>query len=245
MLGLTPYLIVYRKIMSNSKIWAVIPAAGIGSRMGSEIPKQYLTIGNKTILEHTLDIFLKHPAIYKVVVALHSDDRHWSKLSVKNDKLLTVNGGAKRVDSVQNSLHQISKLGGDDDWVMVHDAARPCLKSTHIDDLIKAQATSEQGAILAIPSFDTVKAVNPSQRIEKTIPRETVWLAQTPQFFPVQLLTDSINCAQEKNHVVTDEASAIELSGGHPALVIGSKKNIKVTEYEDLVIASLFLNHQS
>lgn len=228
-----------------NRIWAVIPAAGIGSRMGSEIPKQYLTIGNKTILEHTLDIFLKHPAIYKVVVALHSDDRYWPKLKIKSDKLLTVNGGAERVDSVQNSLNQISKLDGSDDWVMVHDAARPCLNSSQVDDLLKAQSTSKQGAILAIPSFDTVKAINSNQIIEKTIPRETIWLAQTPQFFPVQLLKDSINFAQEKSHIVTDEASAIEFSGGNPALVIGSKKNIKVTEYEDLVIASLFLNHQS
>lgn len=234
--------------MSNnhsSRVWALIPAAGIGSRMGSDIPKQYLTIGNKTILEHTLDIFLKLPVIYKVVIALHPDDSHWQQLSIKHDKILTVDGGDERVDSVQNALNKISEFDGDKDWVLVHDAARPCLSPTHIDNLIKAKATSPDGVILAVPSFDTVKVTNDQQTIEKTVPRETVWLAQTPQFFSVEVLGDAIERSLADGLLITDEASAVEAQGYHPSLVIGSKKNIKVTEYEDLVIASLFLSHQS
>ncbi len=225
------------------KIWALIPAAGIGSRMGSDTPKQYLTIGNQTILEHSLSNFLKHLSIYKVVVVLHPEDKHWPKLSIKDhEKVVTVIGGTERADSVANGLAKIQALGGSNDWVMVHDAARPCLYSLHIDNLIRARESSVDGVILAVPSFDTVKVTNNQQTINKTIPRETIWLAQTPQFFPVTTLADAIALSVEQGVVITDEASAMEAQGYHPALVTGSKRNIKVTEHEDLILASISLS---
>lgn len=229
---------------SEQKIWAIVPAAGIGSRMGSDIPKQYLSIGSKTILEHSLSNFLKHPSIHKVIVAIHPNDQHWSNLKVaSHEKIITVNGGDERVDSVQNALNKICELGGDNDWVMVHDAARPCLYSLHIDNLIKAKESSPDGVILAIPSFDTVKVTNNQQTIKKTIPRETIWLAQTPQFFSVTMLSSAIEKSLAEGVLITDEASAMEAQGYHPALVVGSKHNIKVTEQEDLILASISLSH--
>lgn len=226
----------------KEKVWVVIPAAGIGSRMQSDTPKQYLEIGGKTILEHSINRFLQHSAIHKVIVAIHPKDNHWSKLKIANNpKVVTVTGGKERADSVQNGLQEILKLGGHKDWVMVHDAARPCLESQHIDDLLKAKATSPDGAILAIPSVDTVKVSNPQQSIEKTIPRETIWLAQTPQFFEVEPLADAIVKSFDKGLSITDEASAMENLGYHPSLVIGSRKNIKITEPEDMLLASIWL----
>ncbi len=229
---------------SDEKIWAIIPAAGIGARMATDTPKQYLTIGNKTILEHSLSNFLKHPAIHKVIMVIHPQDKKWSTLEVsEHDKIIVVDGGEERVDSVKNGLAKIKDLGGAKDWVMVHDAARPCLYSLHIDNLIKAKETSPEGVILAIPSFDTVKVTNNQQTIDKTLERENIWLAQTPQFFPVELLCNSIRQSLIDGINITDEASAMEAQGYHPALVIGSKHNIKVTEQEDLILASISLSH--
>ncbi|WP_223669356.1 2-C-methyl-D-erythritol 4-phosphate cytidylyltransferase [Kangiella shandongensis] len=230
--------------MSSERIWAVIPAAGIGSRMNSDTPKQYLKIAEKTILEHSINCFLEHSKIYKVVVALHPEDTYWEELPFKNNpRVITTTGGKERVDSVLAGLKVIQETeSSQHDWVMVHDAARPCLKAEQIDDLIHAKDSSPEGAILAIGVTDTVKLANKKQTIEKTIDRDTIWLAQTPQFFPVDSLKRSIESALEKGEWVTDEASAMELSGHHPSLVIGSRKNIKITEQEDLFLASLWLS---
>lgn len=231
--------------MSSNRIWAVIPAAGIGSRMNSDIPKQYLKIEDKTILEYSINRFLEHSKIYKVVVALNPVDDYWQKLPyADNSRVMTVQGGENRVDSVLSALEAIQAIEGtEQDWVMVHDAARPCLSSRHIDDLIHSQETSPDGAILAIGAVDTVKQANKHQTIDKTIDRETIWLAQTPQFFPLQSLQQSIDTALTDGHIITDEASAMELAGHHPALIIGSRKNLKITEQEDLLLASIWLNH--
>ncbi|MRX28387.1 2-C-methyl-D-erythritol 4-phosphate cytidylyltransferase [Kangiella sp. HZ709] len=228
--------------MVENNIWAIIPAAGIGSRMGSDIPKQYLEIGSKTILEHSASNFLKHSQIYKVIIVLHPQDNRWHKLSVAKDpKIVTVIGGEERADSVLAGLEYIQQNGGADDWVMVHDAARPCLYTLHIDNLLQAKATSPDGVILAVPSYDTVKFVDKTQTIDRTIKREAIWLAQTPQFFPCEKLQKSINHALADNFEVTDESSAMESQGYRPALVTGSRRNIKVTEQEDLLLASVIL----
>ena len=231
--------------MSSNHIWAVIPAAGIGSRMHSDIPKQYLKIEDKTVLEYSIDRFLEHSKIHKVVVVLHPNDEYWSELPYSDHpRVITTTGGENRVDSVLSGLEVIANIDGTaHDWVMVHDAARPCLSARHIDDLIQNQDTSPDGAILAIGAIDTVKIANSRQSIEKTIDRDSIWLAQTPQFFPLQTLRHSISKALEQGDKVTDEASAMELSGHHPALVIGSRKNLKITEQEDLLLASIWLNH--
>ncbi|AKE52417.1 2-C-methyl-D-erythritol 4-phosphate cytidylyltransferase [Kangiella geojedonensis] len=231
--------------MSSDRIWAVIPAAGIGSRMNSDIPKQYLKIEDKTVLEYAIDRFLEHSQIHKVVVALNPNDQYWADLPYKdNPRVITVQGGDNRVDSVLSGLDNIADSNDvTRDWVMVHDAARPCLSANHIDDLIKNKESSPDGAILAIGAIDTVKIANARQSIDKTIDRDSIWLAQTPQFFPLQALRHSILKALEQGDTVTDEASAMELSGYHPALVIGSRKNLKITEPEDLLLASIWLNH--
>ena len=227
---------------NKTKIWALIPAAGIGSRMQSEIPKQYLEIDGKTILEHSLSKFLDHPSIEKVVVAINPEDKHWAKLKVANHpKIKTVAGGATRAESVLNGLKAIQQHDGGNDWVMVHDAARPCLDSGSVDALIQAGVDSEHGAILAIPSVDTVKLANANQTIDKTLNREQIWLAQTPQYFQVGQLADAIVAGLKQGLPITDEASAIEAQGMHPALVIGTRKNIKVTEPEDMLLASMWL----
>lgn len=227
---------------NKTKIWALIPAAGIGSRMQAELPKQYLQIDGKTILEHSLSKFLDHPSIDKVVVALHPNDIYWSKLNVsKHPKVIIVEGGKTRAESVLNGLKAIQQQDGSNDWVMVHDAARPCLDVASIDALIQAGKSSEQGAILAIPSVDTVKLANANQTIDKTLNREQIWLAQTPQYFPVELLCSAIEAGLQRGLPITDEASAIEACGKQPALVIGTRKNIKVTEPEDMMLASVWL----
>ncbi len=228
--------------MVDNNIWAIIPAAGIGSRMGSDIPKQYLEIGSKTILEHSASNFLKHPQIHKVIIVLHPDDDRWHKLAIAKDpKIVTVTGGEERADSVLAGLEYIQQNGGADDWVMVHDAARPCLYTLHIDNLLHARKTSPDGVILAVPSYDTVKFVDKTQTIDRTIKREAIWLAQTPQFFPCKNLQSCIKHALADSFEVTDESSAMESKGYRPALVTGSRRNIKVTEQEDLLLASVIL----
>jgi len=231
--------------MSAERIWAVIPAAGIGARMKSDIPKQYLQIEDQTILEYSINRFLEHSKVYKVVVALNSTDDFWKKLPYQdNPRVVTTIGGDNRVDSVLAGLKKIQSFEDTDhDWVLVHDAARPCLASQHIDDLIQSKESSPDGAILAVGAIDTVKRSNSRQVIDKTIDREHVWLAQTPQFFPLRTLRKAIEEAIAAGNTVTDEASAMELAGYHPALVIGSRKNIKITEEEDLLLASIWLSH--
>lgn len=236
--------------MNSEHIWAIIPAAGIGARMNSDIPKQYVKIEDKSILEYSINRFLEHSKIYKVVVALSPNDTYWEDLPYKdNPRVLTTTGGKDRVDSVKAALSFILENGGaeneatDADWVMVHDAARPCLSSRHIDDLITSKSTSPDGAILAVGAIDTIKQANKRQTIEKTIDRETVWLAQTPQFFPLRSLSHAIDNALIEGQTITDEASAMEFAGYHPSLVIGSRKNLKITEQEDLLLASIWLSH--
>lgn len=241
--------------MNSERIWAVIPAAGIGARMNSNIPKQYLKIEDKTILEYSVNRFLEHSKIYKVVVALSPNDTYWEELPfADNPRVLTTIGGKDRVDSVKSALTFIRESecaenecaenkSAETNWVMVHDAARPCLSSRHIDDLITSKETSPDGAILAVGAIDTIKQANKRQTIEKTIDRETVWLAQTPQFFPLRTLSNAIDSALNEGHRITDEASAMEFAGYHPSLVIGSRKNLKITEQEDLLLASIWLSY--
>ena len=157
---------------SRSKFWVILPAAGIGSRMAADRPKQYLKIFDQTILEHTINCFLSHPAFNSIVLGLSKDDQYWSTLPFAEDtRIQTYNGGAERVDSVLNGLAFISDRAQADDWVWVHDAARPCLNHDDIDRLIDALKRSDDGALLAVPINDTVKRANASLTVEKTIDR--------------------------------------------------------------------------
>lgn len=225
--------------MSTRQIIAVVPAAGIGSRMHADKPKQYLTLHGKTILEHTLKILCDYSVIEKVVVAIAPNDPYFPTLHLKHSKIIVVNGGENRCDSVLNGLRYVMThlpLA----WVMVHDAARPCLKTEDLDKLI--QIYDENGAILAIPATDTIKRASPNQQILHTEDRSQLWLAQTPQFFRADLLYDALITAQQQGITVTDEASAMEFSGFRPRLVAGRSDNLKITRPEDLALAEFYLS---
>lgn len=220
-------------------IVAVVPAAGIGSRMQAQCPKQYLTIGDKTILEHAVAALLRHGCVSEVVVALSPDDGWFDTLPLAaHPQVKKVTGGAQRADSVLAGLNAASQA----DWVLVHDAARPCL---HPDDLTRLLAIAEHsrvGGILASPVRDTMKRGEPGlANIAHTVARDDLWHALTPQFFPLELLHDCLSRALREGATITDEASALEYCGYHPELVSGRADNIKVTRPEDLALAAFYL----
>ncbi len=222
------------------RIIAVIPASGIGSRMKMSLPKQYLPLLGKTILEHTVTLFLNDPRIEKVIVAISQDDHyHHSIALLQNPKIQLVFGGETRANSVFNALQAIDN---EQDWVLVHDAARPCLKRSDLDQLL--QITDKNGAILAIPAVDTMKRSDGTQ-IDYTEDRSTLWHALTPQFFNVGLLKKALQSAFEQQQNVTDEASAMELLGYHPFLIAGRSDNLKVTRPEDLALAEFYLTRNN
>ncbi len=227
----------------NAKYWVVIPAAGVGARMGVDKPKQYITFDNKTIIEYTIDCFLHRNEIEKIVVAISSKDEYWPDLAIsKNKKILTAPGGNERYQSVLNSLHALAGKAKEDDWVLVHDAARPCLNQSAIDRLIKNLKTHEVGGILALPCRDTMKRVNEQGEIVKTVERQSLWHAQTPQMFKYRKLVNAIEEALQDNVIVTDESMAIERIGYQPLIIEGHHENIKITHKDDLQYLELYLD---
>ncbi|WP_058913486.1 2-C-methyl-D-erythritol 4-phosphate cytidylyltransferase [Entomohabitans teleogrylli] len=226
---------------SCADIIAVMPAAGIGSRMQSECPKQYLTIGGKTILEHAVDAILAHPRVQKVIIAISADDRWFPTLPLAANPLVdVVTGGAQRADSV---LAGLQRACGQADWVLVHDAARPCLHQDDLNRLLALTGSSKTGGILAAPVRDTMKRGEPGKTaIAHTVEREDLWHALTPQLFPLALLHDCLQRALDEGATITDEASALEFCGFHPQLVSARADNIKVTRPEDLALAAFYLS---
>lgn len=223
-------------------IVAVVPAAGIGSRMKADKPKQYLTIQGKTILEHTLNVLLTHTAVSKVIVAVAKDDPYLSALAItQHPKIQIVEGGETRAESVLNGLKAINHPA--QTRVLVHDAARPCLRHAEVDKLLKIDDIN--GAILALPAIDTIKRAGVNQQIAETQDRNFIWLAQTPQYFRADLLLNALELANQQGFAVTDEASAMELAGFRPHLVEGVSSNIKVTRPEDLALAEFYLGRNN
>jgi len=226
----------------NNNIWVIIPAAGVGKRMGSDTPKQYLTLNDKTIIEHTIDVFDKHDSISEMVVSISEGDEYWSSLNINLSKPLHVaNGGKERCDSVLNGLKFLENKAADDDWVLVHDAARPCLRQEDLTLLLETLEEHGVGGILAVPVRDTMKRSFDNNTIKETVERENLWHALTPQMFRFSMLKNALESALNKNDLITDEASAMELAGYQPVLVEGHADNIKITRPEDLVLASFFL----
>lgn len=222
----------------NRNIVAVIPASGIGSRMNAPLPKQYLKIHGKTILEHTLKSFLEHSQITKIIVAVSEQDPHYHEIPLlKHPKIQIVFGGETRANSVFNALQVLDSK----DWVLVHDAARPCLKRSDLDKIL--QIDDDNGAILATPAVDTMKRAN-GMHIAHTEDRSTLWHALTPQFFNVELLRSALVQAFSQNAEITDEASAMEFVGFKPKLIAGRSDNLKVTRPEDLALAEFYLSCQ-
>ncbi|ANI81494.1 2-C-methyl-D-erythritol 4-phosphate cytidylyltransferase [Kosakonia oryzae] len=220
-------------------VCAVVPAAGFGRRMQTECPKQYLSIGQKTILEHAVDALLAHPRVSRVIIAVSPGDERFARLPLaQHPQITVVNGGAERADSVLAGL----KAAGDAQWVLVHDAARPCLHQDDLNRLLQLSETSRVGGILAAPVRDTMKRAEPGKTaIAHTVERNDLWHALTPQFFPLQLLNDCLTRALNEGATITDEASALEYCGFHPELVAGRADNIKVTRPEDLRLAEFYL----
>lgn len=231
--------------MQSSHIWVVIPGAGVGKRMKSAVPKQYLTINQQTILKHTVTCFSVRNDITGIMIALSPDDEYFDDalLSSKH-RIYRTTGGAERSDSVLNALLALEALNSsDEDWVLVHDAARPCVPQSDIDGLIQKCLQSNQGGILAMPVRDTMKReLSPDQTISHTENRDGLWHALTPQMFRLGELKTSLEKAFKDNFSVTDEASAMEYCGFNPLLVEGSSSNIKVTRPADLKLATFFLN---
>ena len=223
------------------KCWAIIPAAGIGQRMASSTPKQYLKIGNKTILEHAANTLLNDARITQVVFALHEKDSYFSQLTLDHaHKIRSVIGGDTRAHSVLNAMHAIQAEINADDFVLVHDAARPCLQNADLDKLIDVCLNHEVGGILAAPVTDTIKRVRGNE-IDSTLVRTHLWRAFTPQMFKFKLLYDALTKALSNNVLVTDEASAMEYMQHRPCVVEGSTHNIKVTSPDDLIMAESYL----
>jgi len=231
----------------SQQVWVVIPAAGIGKRMQTETPKQYLKINNKTIIEHTLECFSQNPAVNGIIVALSSEDEYWNHLrNNSSDKpLYTVDGGNERSDSVMSALEYLLVVenASEDSWVMVHDAARPCLSKKDIDALLALRDDDCVGGILATPVRDTMKRTSPDTlQISKTEDRENLWHALTPQMFRLGKLNEALKYCFEKNIEISDEASAIEITGESPLIVEGSGNNVKVTHPEDLDLVNYLLS---
>ncbi len=219
-------------------IFALIPAAGSGSRMGSEIPKQYQPLAGKPLIAHAIHALCAHPRVQLVFVVLAPGDAHFSRhdWSAHKERLETLYcGGATRAASVFNGLVAMADVVEPDDWVMVHDAARPCLDAALIERLCGELADDKVGGLLAVPVADTLKRSDADQRVAETVAREKLWQAQTPQMFRYRVLLEALRAAKPGS--VTDEASAIEQLGLAPRLVMGSSRNLKVTFPEDVVFA--------
>jgi 2-C-methyl-D-erythritol 4-phosphate cytidylyltransferase len=220
--------------------WLVVPAAGSGRRMGAASPKQYLTLAGRTVLEHALAPFLADERCRGICIAVAPDDGQFGALSVaRHPRVHRVAGGAERRDSVAAGLAALAGLGAaEDDWVLVHDAARPCLARADLERLLEALPGSPDGALLAVPIADTVKRAGPDGRSDGTVERAGLWRALTPQAAPLGRLREAL----ARTGLVTDEAGALELAGLRPRLVPGAATNVKVTEPADLEFARLVLS---
>ncbi len=220
--------------------FAIVPAAGSGARFGAEKPKQYLDLLGRPLIYHTLKVLTASPDIKRVWVVLSPDDREWGQhdWSELGSKLETLRcGGATRAESVTNGLQAAAMVAGDDDWVLVHDAARPCLSLAMLDALFSELAEDPVGGILAVPVADTIKRADSEQRVAATEPRDGLWQAQTPQMFRYGQLKKAL----EMTSNVTDEAGAIEAAGMKPRLVKADSTNLKVTYPADLALAAMIL----
>lgn len=226
----------------SRQIIAVVPAAGVGSRMQADKPKQYLRIHGKTLLEHTVGTLLSYPPVKRVILAVAENDPYFRQLPLARDcRIQIVSGGETRAESVLNGLKAIENP--ERIQVLVHDAARPCITHEDLDKLLSV--TDENGAILALPAVDTIKTADIRQQIVRTEDRNFIWLAQTPQFFRADVLLRALEQALAQGFNITDEASAMELAGFRPHLVSGRSDNIKVTRPEDLALAEFYLSQKN
>ena len=227
-------------------IWAIVPAAGIGSRMQADIPKQYLQIHNQSILDISIGKLQSLQLLQQIVVMLRPDDQHWRNCrSQECDDVVTRPGGENRYQSVLKGLEYLRSLAAAEDWVLVHDAVRPCVRVADIHSLCKEIAQHPVGGLLGAPVGDTLKLSDPDLLVQNTVDRTALWCAFTPQIFRYAILFAALNKAQEENFPVTDESGAVEKMGYRPRLVLGHTDNIKITRPEDLLVAQAILANQA
>lgn len=233
--------------MNKSSFWLVVPAAGIGQRMNAECPKQYLRIDNRFILDITLSRMLDSLSFKGCMVPLNSRDQWWpASESASDRRIQTCAGGRERADSVLSALLALEGQAGDDDWVLVHDAARPCVHPEDLNRLVAALAVHPVGGLLAAPVADTLKRSSDGAVPEvcETVDRSRLWRALTPQMFRFGALKQALSLCLDHGQSITDESSAMEFSGKMPALVEGRPDNIKITVPSDLALAEFILGRQ-
>lgn len=229
---------------NSGKIFCIVPAAGVGSRMQAGRPKQYLPFRSSTILDITLSRLLSSRYIEKLVVVVQAADKFWPDSAYASDENITIAaGGAERADSVLNGIAAIKSQAQEGDWVMVHDAARPCVHPADIDRLIAAALEGHSGAILATPINDTIKEVIAGLS-SSTLDRSHMWRALTPQIFKLADLEQALLHAKKKGLVVTDEASAMEGLNKPVQVLEGRADNIKITSPNDLLLANFYIDEQ-
>ena len=225
-------------------LWCVVPAAGRGQRFGGEVPKQYRLLAGKPLLLRTLEKLAAHPRIAGLMVALAADDAHWPGIEALCGKpVLTCGGGDARADSVLAGLRALNAHCAREAFVLVHDAARPCVGAADITHLIE-QGMRAGGALLAAPLHDTLNCADADGRVAATEPREARWRALTPQLFRRGELIDALTAAQAEGVLATDEAMAMEHAGFRPLLVEGAPSNIKVTTPSDMLLAEFLLERE-
>jgi len=230
---------------STPKHWAIIPAAGVGRRMGADIPKQYLPLLGRPVIDHSIERILLHPRIDGVVVALGAEDGWWADTGFAgHPDLQRVGGGAERCHSVLNALDALAGRAGPDDWVLVHDAARPCVRRDDVTRLVDGLSDHPVGGLLGMAVRDTMKRSDAQGAVLETVDRDNLWHAFTPQMFRLGMLHDALARALAAGVLVTDEASAMEWAGHRPQMVAGSADNLKITRPEDLVLAAFHLQLQ-
>jgi 2-C-methyl-D-erythritol 4-phosphate cytidylyltransferase len=238
------------------RYWLVMPAAGVGRRFGNTKPKQYAPLHGRTVIEWALAPFLADPSCAGVSVSLAADDPYWrevadrlAKLPGRTPELIFAGGGVERSHSVRKGLAAIATRAAPDDWVLVHDAARPCLSANDLQLLQERLGSHPVGGLLATPAADTLKRAIPGARpipgsdpeVDQTVDRAGLWRALTPQMFRYEMLCDALDRAISKGRLPTDEAQALEWVGERPVLVPGSAANIKITSADDLVLAAALL----
>jgi len=227
--------------------WAVIPAAGSGVRMGSSIPKQYLSLAGRTVIEHVLELFMHHPRIAGITVAVAADDPYWQRYMPRSQAkpVHAATGGEHRAHSLLNALMTLQDELEDDDWVLVHDAVRPCLHSHDLDMLLTELDNDPVGGILGTPLADTVKRVNADQRVVETPSRADLWRAYTPQMFRYRMLKEALESCIREGFTPSDEATAMEHRHHEVRVLEGRSDNIKITRPDDIAFAETILRHRS
>jgi len=229
------------------KYWLVMPAAGAGRRFGESIPKQYAPLAGRTVIEWALAPFLADSRCAGILLALSHEDRHWRNIADTLPPIVVVMGGAERCQTVSNALNILSSRATLGDWVLVHDAARPCLTSHDLNRLVETLADHPVGGLLATPLADTLKrahsvdSANAPPIVDHTVERAGLWRALTPQMFRFGRLREALHQASAAHRQPTDEAQAIEWLGERPVLVAGAASNIKITSRDDLVLAEAIL----